>query len=165
MLPDITKLTDRELKELNARLDLLLSTKSVKYDLTLWDELFYRVIESILETELHQKIPSLVLLKKKKTKHIYKLVKDTREYIDTWAKSVIKRRITRPEIIKIYKMYVDLVVQYLIDCKVPISLRTILLQHDKFPGIFDRAFPGYIVTNNFLLILNSKYQDVRLTED
>lgn len=51
---------------------------------------------------------------------------------------------TRNFTIGVYHLYCKLVVSYLRDNRVPVSLKTSLQHIDKFEGLVDKAFPGYI---------------------
>lgn len=44
----------------------------------------------------------------------------------------------------VFHMFVKLTISYLRDCRVPVSVKTVFQNADKFEGLVDRAFPGYV---------------------
>lgn len=52
-------------------------------------------------------------------------------------------RIGRKERMAWYKLYTTLTSRYLKERGVPVSIRTLVLNADKFPGLIERDFPGY----------------------
>jgi len=44
----------------------------------------------------------------------------------------------------VFHMYVKLTISYLKDCGVPVSAKAVLQHLDKFVGLVDKAYPGYV---------------------
>jgi len=55
--------------------------------------------------------------------------------------------------IGVFHLYVKLVVGYLRDCQVPVSVKTCLQHSDKFVGLVDKAYPGYVVSGTIALVV------------
>ena len=60
---------------------------------------------------------------------------------------------TRNFAIGTFHLYAELTVQYLRDRNVPVSLKTMLQHVDKFPGMVDVAFPGYVESNCITMVI------------
>jgi len=46
--------------------------------------------------------------------------------------------------IGVFHLYVKLTVEYLRECRVPVSAKAVLQHPDKFVGLVDKAFPSYV---------------------
>lgn len=55
--------------------------------------------------------------------------------------------------IGVFHLYCKLVVAYLQKCHVPVSLKTCLQHVDKFPGMVDDAFPGYVKSGAIHMVI------------
>jgi len=63
--------------------------------------------------------------------------------------------------IGVFHLYVKLTVQYLQDCKIPVSAKACLQHVDKFVGLVDRAYPGYVKSGLIhIVVLGEKQASV-----
>ncbi len=109
-----------------------------------YTDLFYDRLTNILLNECKVAVAPLGVLRRMQPKQ-YKLVKqaavDLYVIACEWNPTKVRGRNFA---IGIFHLYVKLVVEYLRDCKVPLSVKTCLQHTDKFVGLVDRAFPGYV---------------------
>lgn len=61
-----------------------------------------------------------------------------------WLETVTRKPVARTEIAPYFGLFGDLLVRFLDERQVPLSLMALIRQHGSIPGLVDTAFPGYI---------------------
>lgn len=151
MLLDATY-TDKQWRELKAIADIRMgnySAKAAAEQTTLnlgkdYTQLFYSRLENILTNDYQIKMMPFNVVKstqRSQYKNIEKCAAELYEIACEWNPSKIRNRNFT---IGVYHLYSKLVPAYLKDCKVPVSAKACLQHVDKFVGLVDRAFPGYV---------------------
>lgn len=106
--------------------------------------LFYERLTNILLNQEKLGVAPLNVLRKAQPA-IYANVKKVASYLyklsAEWNEEGDRQRNFS---IGVYHLYAQLVVAYLKDCRVPISAKAVLQHQDKFIGLVDRAYPGYV---------------------
>lgn len=74
-------------------------------------------------------------------------------YLDTLLKTSVIRREKR---VTFYNTYLDLVSSDLEGMNVPVGINNLLNTVDRFPGILDKAFPGYVRNGLFMKIITRR---------
>lgn len=59
-------------------------------------------------------------------------------------------KVTKTDRLRWYRLYSRLVGGYLVDCRVPVTIKTLCQNSDKFGGLIDKEFPDYLI--NAMLI-------------
>ena len=55
---------------------------------------------------------------------------------------------------QIYNLYVEIIVEYLVKYRIPISINSILNCHEKFLSLLDKKYPGYLESGLLYLIFS-----------
>lgn len=159
----LLNMSQKELKELKAKVTFLLENKPVEVGIKQegYVQLFLDVLDTSLQRRLLKKVPPLVVLRAS-TKYrsilskLYKAV----SCLNDWSESALNRRLNRPEKLTMYSLASELTCDYLNRIGVPINLKTIINCYERFPSLIQSAFPGYIESGLLHIILNSKEQDI-----
>jgi hypothetical protein len=146
-------MTKKELLQEKAKIDFFLTSSSKTSSNV---EAFYTSLGEYFEEEYSKKLLPLTILKAKVDKTLYKNITTFCEEIDDWLDSVLKRSVHLHERMRIYQITIELIGKYIIDCKGVVSVKRIVDSRDNFPGVIEKAFPGYIKSGLVDLILNAK---------
>lgn len=153
----IVVLPKKDLPEVKKLLDSLLQKTSDAQEKTNDGnlELFYK----ILQESLKQNTPPLSVLKRNSPK-LFTVLKNTNTFIDEYVcNDVAKGKvILRSKSIVFYRLYVELMRRWFIELDIPLSLSAILHNHQKFPALVDRQFPGYVAAGLLLDVLDRSAQ-------
>lgn len=145
--------TDSQFKEVKAICDIRLGNFSAKEaeqkgfqksESDTYPMLFHSQLANILEQECDIRILPYHKLKAVQPKVHRMLVNAAMELYAISERWVQDKSKTRKFAVGVFFLYSELVVGYLRDCRVPVSLRTTLQHVDKFEGMVDKAFPGYL---------------------
>ena len=162
--------TEKELKQIKAMADIRLgnfsskeaASKELNKNLseTSHTNLFYDRLQNVLKTECKIATMPLSVLKKRLPKLHAKVVHAANSLYATaeeWNPDKTKIR-SRNFAIGVFHLYCKLVVSYLQEIKVPVSLKTSLDHVDKFVGMVDNSFPGYVDAGMIhIVILREKF--------
>ena len=106
--------------------------------------LFHDRLKNVLMQQCDIQILPILVIKKRQPK-IYQDIKKVTSFLyiisERW--NTDKSR-TRNFTIGVFHLYCKLVVGYLRQNRVPVSLKTSLQHTEKFVGLVDLAFPGYV---------------------
>lgn len=148
--------TDKEFRELKAICDVRLGNFSDRASVLselgsksksteAYTVAFYNQIK--IHLELRCKIPAVPLsLLRKTSPRVYSDVVKCASALFTIAQdwNPSERQLRRNFVAGVYHLYARLIVDYLQRVKVPVSVKTVVQHADKFVGIVDQAYPGYI---------------------
>jgi hypothetical protein len=151
--------SEKELKQLQAITDIRLgnfSARESKVNGSISDSyvgLFHDRLKVYLSRECDIDIPPIHIIKKV-TKKTYNEMEKAASFLygisESW--NVDKSR-TRNFAIGVFHLYCQLTVGYLRQTRVPISLKSVLQHTDKFQGLVDMAFPGYVESRMIKIII------------
>lgn len=121
------------------------SSRSREQEISRDLELFYRAIADELWESVSVQLPPIHVLRER-TPKTFNLIKSVGEEIVEWLEKQSRDPVNVKKRTWLYWTYAQLVVSHLLDERpdVPVTLRTVLHQHESFPSLFDRAFPGYV---------------------
>ncbi len=167
--------TDKEFREVKAIAEIRLGNFSsreaaLKEVGNIGEEyvlLFYSQLRNYLQAECAIATPPLSIIRKSKptvyraavlaTNFLYGVSQD-------WNKD---RVVQRTFVVAVFYLYAKLVVQYLREVRVPVSVKTILQHTDKFVGLVDQSYPGYVQAGLLKMVIlgPSKENEIRPNSD
>lgn len=134
---ELKNLPRKELINLKNKIDLLLAKESNETN----EELFYWVVATYLDEILKSKF---LYYHTYKTNPSYSRLKIATKYIDSYCQELFGK-VSKTERVRFYKLYVELVVEMIKKNKdLSLSVPLVLNYHEMFPGLLEKAFPGYI---------------------
>ena len=145
MLP---MLSQEELKKVDDTIKFYL--KSIKKETHPEEVLLYdsinKKVREITEGDLFFNV-----FKKSKIgyKQLLECLKTLDNFIMVLQKTISITRFARKQM---YNLYVEVIVEYLIKCRIPISINSILNCHEKFLSLLDKKYPGYLESGMLYLI-------------
>lgn len=159
LLIQVEELNKEGLLQLKNRIDYILINKinkSNKNELNNKDknaQILYEVITDKLCIKLKiNKIPFSVFKKSVKYKEFIKKYKELSIFYNEIIKnSDIKNK--KLLNIKLYNLSIEIVINWVIDCEIPLCLSTVVNNIDKIPGLINKQFPGYLENNLCHLII------------
>ena len=106
------------------------------------DYLLYEKISSALSKLITAPVmPFNTFKRQKKYAKFLELV----EYLDNYADQVCQKKTTRYQKTKFYRLYISLVADEIINrTEAPLCMSTIMNNYERFPGLLENAFPGYL---------------------
>lgn len=137
----IKQLNPDQLKEV---IDFALYEKDVKTRPSTYDrneEMLYSVLAEELKSKLSSALVPFHVFKKGSS---YARFREVLKHVDEFLRSTGIPRFTTPERKKMYSIVIRLVVERASELDVPLGVKLVLNQSDYIPGLFDRAFPGYL---------------------
>jgi hypothetical protein len=115
--------------------------------------LFYDRLKDLLLGQEKTSVAPLHVLRKAQPRQ-YALVKkcaaELYKIACEWNGSRVRHRNFT---IGVFHMYVKLTIQYLKDCSVPVSAKAVLQHSDKFIGLVDRSYPGYVKSGAMHIVI------------
>lgn len=151
--------SEKELKQIQAIADIRLgnfSAEQAALSNTVSDTyvlMFYDRLKFLLARECDIHILPLHVIRKRQQK-IYKEIEKAATFLyaisERWNPD--KSR-TRNFAIGVFHLYCKLVIRYLREVNVPISLKTSLQHTDKFIGLVDMSFPGYVESGMIKMVI------------
>ena len=153
--------TDKEFREVSAIAEIRLGNFSsreaaLKEVGNVGEEyvtLFYSQLRNYLESECAIATPPLSILRKSKP-GVYRAAVLATNFLygvsEDWNKD---RIVQRNFVVGVFYLYAKLVVQYLRDVRVPVSVKTILQHTDKFIGLVDNSYPGYVMGGMIKMVI------------
>lgn len=72
------------------------------------------------------------------------VLREASESVDAFITECFGSHLRLRDRILIYQLYAKLMAEYLIEINAPISINSMLNTHRRFPGVLNRAFPGYL---------------------
>lgn len=154
--------SDKQFREIRAIADIRLGNFSAREanlkDLegdgpTLWAELFYKRLRNYLHTQCKISTTPLAVLKTTSVKQ-YKAVLSMSDFLYSVATDWnTDKKMQRNFVVGVYHLYCELTVQYLQKCGVPVSLKSVLQHADKFVGLVDASFPGYVAAGTIRIVI------------
>lgn len=150
-------LNPSELSQIKALLDLLgvsSATRKANGYATedSLDQMFYEELGLAL-LEYGIKVPPYVVLKRGRSYKAYKQGKESLE--DFLERAAKPGRLTRVQRKKLYRMSFKLLLNWLRDRGVPVSINSVSLNLEKVPQFLMRDFPGYVETGLFMKLVES----------
>jgi len=121
-----------------------------------WTRMFYgRLTEVLLYNEKIAMAPLGVLkrMQPKQYANVRKIAALLHDLSLEWNPSKVRGRNFT---VGVMHLYCKLTVQYLRDCSVPISAKAVLQHGDKFVGLVNRSFPGYVKSGLIHLVVLGK---------
>ena len=112
LLKELNFFTEEELKEIKSTIDYILEIKKGGKDSTTLDLLYTILMEKLQENNLVDSFPSLTLFKKRNSTSYKALVK-LHQFLNTYGESLIKRKLTKNEKARFYKLYTNSIMEYL----------------------------------------------------
>lgn len=101
-----------------------------------------------LKTEV---VPALGLLKRELQKEVMSAL----NFLLTWLKDELKLVVRRTDILPWFTLFGEILVDFLEERKVPLSLIALVRQSRSVPGLIEQSFPGYIKAGALELIIMS----------
>lgn len=160
--------TDPQFKELKAICDIRLGNFSAKEsalkemdknESDTYPLLFHGRLKNILQNECDLSILPYHKLKTISPKVHRDLCRVANELFATAERWNSDKARTRNFAIGIFHLYAELVVNYLKKSRVPVSLKTSLQHVDKFAGLVDDAFPGYVESGCISMVVLGPRRD------
>jgi hypothetical protein len=111
-------------------------------------QLAYAALVSPLQHRLGT-VPALGTLKKEFGAEVKNAINTTL----CWLEKVTRKPVARTEISPYFGLFGELLVQFLEERKVPLSLMALIRQHGSIPGLVDTAFPGYIQSGSLSWVI------------
>lgn len=145
--------TDKQFREIKAIADIKLgnfssreaSLKELEQGSSLvYTQAFYNQLRDYLQTHCKISTTPLSILKTTTPKTFNDVVAAANflyAVADEWNTD---RTMQRNFVVGVYYLYIKLAVSYLRECKVPVAVKTVLQHTDKFVGLVDNSWPGYI---------------------
>lgn len=148
----LPELSANELKEIILLAEFFKERKGAEL-LNITDELFYASLTEELARRLHTSFAPLPILKKNSLKTFNKFLQVSGDF-NIWIDRVFRdTTVTRLQRRRLYIIAIEIVVDNVENSKVPLSLTSSLNFFVNFPGLFDKAFPGYIESNMLGMLL------------
>ena len=157
-MKDLLLMSKEELTELKARVDILLAVSKGRPVEKV--ELIYGEVSSILLKKLGTPQPDIRVLSTPNMRKIYRELVETQKFVVSWLSTALGRPPKANEKIKAYNLFADTMVDGLRDMKIHVSLKSLLVNRQLFPGFIDRYFPGYVAAGMLQFILRSKEQNI-----
>ncbi len=154
--------TDKQFREIRAIADIRLGNFSAreanlkelsKDGPSIWAELFYSRVRKYLETECKISTAPLAVLKTTSPKNYQAVKAAALELYSVASDWNTDKTMQRNFVVGVYHLYIKLTVQYLRNCRVPISLKTALQHRDKFVGLVDESFPDYVRSGMIRIVI------------
>lgn len=141
-------LNEKDLNEVKNKAEFLLIDKQKIEKDNIRLQQFYGVVQEIISEKLKiNKISYRAFRCRSNFNKFKKSYKDLNEYM-----KVIKIKNKKATYYKFYFIFVNLLINWLQKCKIPISMNTIINNIDKIPGLIDQAYPEYIQNDLIHLI-------------
>lgn len=148
ILNALPNLTSEELTKLDDSLKFYLTHSKKEFhseEALLYDSINNKV-KSITENDLYFNIF-------KKSKIGYKQLGECLITLDNFIKILTKSlTITRFTKKQIYNLYAEIITEYLIKYRIPVSINSILNCHEKFLSLLDKKYPGYLESGLLYLV-------------
>jgi hypothetical protein len=160
--------TDKELDKLNAIIGIRRGKAAVseavgklgKNPPDAYVDLFYSRLANVLTQEISLRVSPPNVLRNTSPK-IYRMMTAASAQLysisQDWNPSGVRGRNFT---IGVYHLYCRLVVEYLRKNNIPVALKTCLQHTDKFLGMVDDSFPGYIKAGTIRLVIGEQTQRV-----
>ena len=154
--------TDKQFTELKTICDIRLGNFSARAGVVkemevsisdTYPRLFHEMLSNALRVECSLAISPYHKLKPLLPKIHRQLVSCATDLFAMSEKWNPNKKNTRRFAIGIFHLYSDLVINYLRDCRVPVSLKTSLQHAEKFTGMVDKAFPNYIESGAIRMVI------------
>lgn len=122
--------------------------------------IFYRM----LNNNFNNNYPPLQILKNSKSK-LYKKIDTTFNMLNSLITQILVLHNKKTKIsilpnkkfnILMYGLYIDIISKWLDDLEIPISLKTVINNSDKFQSLLNKEFPGYIKAGMFVPFVCNK---------
>ena len=149
----IRKLPSDQLREISDYCSFLQQEKGKGSSVD--ESLLYDTINNHLKQVI--KSPSPPYAAFKKTSFISSYQK-CRKFLDAFISQCLGgEKVNRVTKLKFYQFFAQLMSEHINMGPAPLSMATILKQHQNFPGVMDNAFPGYCKSRHALqFLLNSR---------
>ncbi len=141
-LPSLTSTERKAVYSILRKLDSSLSKKEVQkitQELYRWSPLVYDVLVAVGGPQgappkhLHI-LPRSIINK----------IDDLSRQLDIDLSGLVGQSICLTDRTAWYRMYASLVSKYLVERQVPITIKTLVQNYDKFSSLIDQAYPGYL---------------------
>jgi len=150
LIADLNKLTNKELLEIRKRIDYKLQ-QPLKDSSD--EELFYSILTGFLKVMVVVSTPPYTIFKKNIA---HKKFSECVISINLYISQTLGDNVKRVQKMQVYRLFCELITNELKELKVVVCLKSIIGIYDRFPGLVEKHFPGYIESNLFHIILNSK---------
>lgn len=137
----LASLSQAELLEAKNKITLLLESPVVDADTTF----FYNLI--LAEVKPIENASTLSMLKQR-NKRIYTAILELKQGTDTLFNRFAKEKSKRNRLL-FYTIMLRQIISFLVQCNLPVTLKTVLVQKGNLYSILDNAFPGYITSGLF----------------
>lgn len=117
------------------------------------DNLFYTAVARTISTKLKIGYPIYDVFIKQQPDNFKKLREVVLE-LDEWIE-IHFPKVQRAKKYKLYVLFTEIVVEYIEEGPVPLSLPSTLNTFSKLPSLVDKKFPGYLQSNLFYMLLTS----------
>lgn len=131
-------LSYEELQEVVTLASTLLAAKPSK-DIPITIQLAYRAFVQPLQVKVVT-VPPLTVLKRDALTE----VRNALTFLLEWLEKVLGNPVPRMDVQPWFFLFGDLLVSFLEERNVPLSLQALARQHKTVPALIDEAFPGYI---------------------
>lgn len=120
------------------------------------DSLFHTNLTKYLLAATGKRPLQLEMLKS--TNHsLFMQIVNVRETLDGHLEHWVSKKHRKNSQSKFYVLYCEVIGEYIINnTEAPLSLKTMVNMIDSFPGILDRAFPGYVNSGLLHLVFKDK---------
>ena len=153
LLPELSPV---ELKEVIFMAEFYRERKAMSL-LDVNDELFYASLTEELSRRLCTSFAPLPLLKKNSAKTFNKFLQVSTTFNAWLDKIFVGTTITRLQRRRLAIVAIEIVVDNVENSKVPLSLTSALNFFVNFPGLFNKAFPGYLESGMLGMLLESGF--------
>lgn len=152
----LPELSANELKEVILLAEFFKERKGAAA-LDINDELLYTTLTEELSRRLSTSFSPLPILKRNSPKLFNKFIQIAGDY-NAWIDRVFKdTTVTRLQRRRLAIIVIEVVVENIENSKVPLSLTSTLNFFANFPGLFNKAFPGYIESGMLGMMLETGF--------
>lgn len=109
-----------------------------------YTQAFYNQLQQYLENHCKIAAPPLSVVKKQSPKTYGNVVQCANQLYAVAEDWNTVKTMRRNFVTGVYYLYSKLIVDYLRTVKVPVSVKTAVQHSDKFIGLVDNAYPGYV---------------------
>ena len=151
-LPLLTREERRKVHSILRKLDSSLEQKEaqkITQELYRWSPLTYSVLADEIRLRQGSTPKQLHFL----PKSLVHKIDDLSRELDIDLAKLIGHEGNQADRVNWYRMYAKLVARYLTERQVPVTIKTLVQNYDKFSSLIDRAYPGYLDSGIFVSLV------------
>lgn len=114
--------------------------------------LYSYIANSIYRYTKHHIQPFYIL--RTKNRKLFNELKDVMDMLLEFAQE--NNLSEKKELFILFQLYSDLICEYLQEIGVPIHLKTVVQSSEQFPGLLNKAYPGYLKSGLLKFLIQAK---------